>query len=105
MKTLKVQNKQNLFDIAVQAYGNIEKVLDLAIANDKSVTSELSTGEVLNIPEVADAERNIVDFFETRSIKPATASTLAQNELLKHRCGIGCMIIGSTFIVGNNEVA
>lgn len=102
MKTIKAQNKQNLFDIAIQAYGNLDHVLELALANNKSVTSELEAGEELEIHEVTDVDTNVIALFETRTIKPATASSQAELELLNQNCGIGCMIVGLTFIVAED---
>ncbi len=102
MKTVKTQNKQNLFDISIQELGGVEKVFDLAFNNGVSVTTDLEVNTELELNSSTIINNAIVSFYKQRNIKPATASTEAQNELLNQNCGIGCMIIGLTFIVGQD---
>lgn len=98
---IKIQNKQNLFDVSIQELGGISRVFDLAVENGLSVTSDLIAGQMLAI-DTAVENIDIKRFYSENNIKPATASTAAQNELLNQNCGIGCMIIGTTFIVGKD---
>ena len=67
---MKVIAHQNLLDIAVQELGSIETVFELAMANGKSITSDLTAGEVLQLPKVADEE--IANYFQSRERKIAT---------------------------------
>jgi len=75
-----VLNNQTLLDIAIQEYGTIESVFELAIANDLSITDELATGTILLIPEFSTltnepiiTNKEILNYYKKNKIKPATA--------------------------------
>ncbi len=77
MRQVTALNNQSLFDIAIQEYGTIEAVFDLAMANGLSVTDTLTAGQVLNVPEVDPAvvQPEIVDYYRRHGIRPATGET------------------------------
>ncbi len=77
MKTVTVLNNQSLWDIAIQEYGTVEAVFELAQANGLSVTDTLTAGQVLNVPEVDPAltQPEIVDYYRRNGIRPATGET------------------------------
>ena len=68
-----VLHNQSLFDIAIQAYGNVSYAFDLALANGLSITSVLTVGQELEIPELETNNSDIRDYYAAHGIKPATA--------------------------------
>jgi hypothetical protein len=100
MSNVIVHQGQTLFDIAVQESGNVAAVFDWALKNNKSITEELVTGEILENPESIYTEIAVTNYFKTNNSKPATAITKQNHELIVADEGIGAMIIENTFIVG-----
>ncbi len=102
MESIKPQENQSIFDIALQKYGSIEGVFDLLddnvidrVDNELSVYNEL---EIISPP----TRREIKEFYISRSILPATDATLADLALFEDEddcIGIGCMEVGDDFIV------
>jgi hypothetical protein len=66
---------QTWFDIAMQELGDIERVVELAQANGRSITDALEAGEVLNVPAFDSTKRSIVQLFLTQANKPASGDT------------------------------
>lgn len=66
-----VLNNQSVFDLAVRYCGTVQSAFALAFLNGISVTTTLSPGEELEIPEAA--EKDIVSYFNSRNHQPATA--------------------------------
>lgn len=92
---MKVIAHQNLLDIAVQELGSVEAVFELAVLNNKSVTSDLTAGEVLQLPEVVDAD--IANYFQSRERKIATEYYDVETETALE--GISFWAINHDFIV------
>ncbi len=90
---VQVLSGQNLLDIAVQAAGSVEAVLEIAAANGMSITDTLKPGTILSIPQVAD--RQVADYYAANALKPATGN-LPDNI---GAGGIGYMAIGVDFVV------
>lgn len=62
---------QTMADIAIQEYGALEAVFDIAVQNKLSVTSVLQDGCTLMLPEVTyDAKKQ--NFCTLNKIRPAT---------------------------------
>ena len=70
MGTVKVKDRQTLLDIALQTSGSVEAVMELAIANGRSVTAALEDGEELETVEVADA--TVVERYAVEGVCLAT---------------------------------
>ena len=68
---MKVQDGQNLADIAIQEYGSLEALVDLACENGISVTSSLKAGKDLKIPK-RYYDRQMMQYCKAHSIQPAT---------------------------------
>ncbi len=102
METIKPQENQSIFDIALQKYGSIEGVFDLLNDNDiDRVDNQLSVYNELEITS-PPTRREIKEFYTSRSILPATDATLADLALLEDEddcIGIGCMEVGEDFVV------
>ncbi len=99
METIKPQENQNIFDVSLQEYGSIEKVFDLLDDNDRfNLTEDLSVYEDLKIGREA-FKKDIVEYYNTRNLKPATAITEEEQYLLDNFSGIDYMIIEDDFII------
>ena len=71
MQTITIQDRQTLFDIAIQYCGDREAVFQIADLNDLPITEELLAGSFVKIPVVFN--QKIVNYYQTNSIIPATA--------------------------------
>lgn len=66
-------NSQSLFDIAIQVYGSVAYVFELAVANGLSITGELAAGQEIEVPEIEVESKSVRDYYIANQIKPATA--------------------------------
>ena len=90
--------KQSLFDIAMEHAGSSEAAWDIAVANQLSITDDLTVGETLAVPMVKN--QRIVTFFQAIKHSPATAiSTDEINNLLGVGEGIEFWAIEYDFVV------
>jgi len=71
-------NNQSLFDIAIQVYGSVKYVFDLALANGLSITYVLEPGQHIEAPEINVESNDIQNYYMSNGIKPATAITADQ---------------------------
>lgn len=72
MRSVVAHRNQSLLDIAIQEYGSVEAVVDIAMENDLSITDPLTPGQVILIPG-DPIDSDIVTYYANRNIKPATA--------------------------------
>lgn len=99
MGTIKPQENQNIFDISLQEYGSIEKVFDILEDNDQfNLTDDISVYEDLKIGREA-FKKDIVEYYNSRNLKPATSITEEEQYLLDNFSGIDYMIIEDDFII------
>lgn len=97
---IKILHNQTLLDIAIQQYGSATMAIDLAIENNLSLTDDLEVGTVLNVPENSDfGQRLIAEYFQNKSLKPATKIVGKILESIPVDFGIGEMIIEESFII------
>jgi hypothetical protein len=66
MKTIKVQDGQNIFDIALQYYGDVSAIVRVAQDNGISITQNLTAGQELKIGEPTN--KIVQKYFEDRKI-------------------------------------
>lgn len=90
-----IAHKQTLFDFALQYCGTAEAALQIAVANNISLTAELAVGTILTIPDDVPTDPVITNYYNTKNIVPATRVTTGYSD----RGGIDFMSIGGTFIV------
>lgn len=97
---IKVLHNQTLLDISIYLFGTAVGAMSLAIANDISLTDDLEVGTVLNVPENSDfGQRLIAEYFQNKSLKPATKIVGKILESIPVDFGIGEMVIEESFII------
>ncbi len=69
MKTITVHANQTLFDIVLQAYGDIDGVFDLCRDNDIQFFELLKAGQVL---VYNGKNNNIVEYYKRHKIQPTS---------------------------------
>lgn len=97
VKTLVISNRQSLFDIANQEYGNAQGAFEIARANNLSTTDSLEPGQSIIIPESKTKKTEVMAVIDRQRIKFSTAVNMTDFE--PRQKGIGYMRIGSTFKV------
>lgn len=80
MDSITVKNNQSLFDLAVEHLGSVEGVLDLAFANNLSLTEDLPTAT--NVVKIAVTDPKTATLFGNLHNKPATGLTDIDQELV-----------------------
>lgn len=99
MGTIRPQQNQNILDISLQEYGSIETVFDLLEDNDQfNLTEDISVYEDLKVGREA-FKKDIVEYYTSRNLKPATELTEEEQFLLDNFSGIDYMIIEDDFII------
>ncbi|MBS2100716.1 LysM peptidoglycan-binding domain-containing protein [Carboxylicivirga linearis] len=88
---------QNMFDLALQLYGSLQGVFQLAKDNDKDMTSEINPGEILK-GRKDPIDKLVYEFYKGRGIKPATGLTSEESADIKPE-GIEFWAIEFDFIV------
>ena len=73
--TYTVKQGQNLLDIAIQMYGDVSKVFDLAKDNGLDIGTNLTAGTELIIDETKTTKPKIVKYFKDNQIILATDGT------------------------------
>lgn len=97
--TIKILNNQSLLDVALQHTGSAQNAFLIAKENALSVTSYLVAGTVLMIPEGVPFNGEMLDFYESKKIQPATDETYTEGETPEELEGIGYWIINKNFKV------
>lgn len=99
METIKPQENQNIFDISLQEYGSIEKVFDILEDNENfDLTDDISVYKDLKVGREA-FKKDIVEYYNSRKLNPATSITDEEQYLLDNFSGIDYMIIEDDFII------
>lgn len=96
---IKVLNRQSILDISIQYTGDVQKCFDIAVANGMAVSDLLASGTSLTIPDELGKNSDVINYYTSKMIKPATGTTLEQENQFPSLKGIGYMQIGNTFKV------
>ncbi|MGC4130199.1 MAG: hypothetical protein QM564_11735 [Bergeyella sp.] len=75
MTSVKVLHNQSFLDIAIQHTGSVVNAFIIAKANGYSISDEPETGTVLIIPEDVHPDNDILNYYTSKNIHPATAIT------------------------------
>ena len=71
--TVIVQQRQTVSDIAIQVYGSVEAAIEIAEANNISVTDDLQPGMSIECPDKV-YDRYLQSYMSARRVNPATAA-------------------------------
>lgn len=94
----KVLHNQSLLDFAIQHTGSVANAFSIAAANGLAMSDELFAGSELIIPADIQSDSDILNYYNSRAIQPATAVTLSENTQPKLE-GIGYWTIGDDNII------
>lgn len=94
---IKVLYNQTFLDLAMQEAGNAAYSLQMAAALGKSITQDLTSGDILELKnfELTGKERSIAYVLGKKENKPASNDA----EIAQAQGGIGFMEIENDFIV------
>lgn len=96
MTTIILHN-QSILDLAVQHTGAIENTFAIAVANGLSLTDDLPAGAEIKIPDSANKDSDVLNYYTAKRLQPATAVImLPEEERLE---GIGYWVIQTDFKV------
>ena len=93
-----VLHNQSLLDLALQHTGGIESIFELAVLNGKSVTDDMTAGASLLVEE-ATTNKDILAYYTSKNIQPATAFTKADEQVFERLEGISIWAINLDFII------
>lgn len=96
--TIKALSNQSFMDISIQHTGSVYNAFIIAAANGMSVSESPVSGSSVIIPDAAIKDEDILNYFRSNGIKPATG--VVDLSIIVDRLGIGWMKIGKTFKVG-----
>ena len=96
MTTIILHN-QSLLDLAVQHTGAVENTFAIAVTNGLSLTDDLPAGVEIKIPDSANKDSDVLNYYTSKRLQPATAVImLPEEERLE---GIGYWVIQTDFKV------
>lgn len=72
-----VRQGQNLLDLALQATGDADTALDIALANGLCLSDDLTVGQTVEVSDTLTGNENIRQLYVARAIRPATGITTA----------------------------
>ena len=96
MKAITILDNQELIDIAMQELGDVERVFELCLLNNLSLTAVLNADDIILVPDFDQDKKRIVTQFSHKSLAPASGDDMV---LLVESGGIGFMQIGNNFKV------
>lgn len=91
----KILENQNIFDIALQVYGNVEATFDILKANPgmNGITDNLLPGTLINLPDNVDNIANVnIQKIYTKNNQKVTTGSFKQE-------GIGYWVIEQNNII------
>lgn len=93
-----VLHNQSILDIAIQHTGIATNAYEIAKINGLTISDILTPGQMLEIPEGIEKDLDIVNYYKSKGIQPAT-SLVGQNQEEQQPEGISYWIINKDFIV------
>jgi hypothetical protein len=83
MKTIITQERQTLFDIALQHCGDANAAFEIAEINNISLSGVPAVGTSMEVPEPeAPLAKRIVEYYALNKISPATDDDSVANETI-----------------------
>lgn len=99
MKEVIVFSHQTLFDLAIEYYGSIAAVFDLAVANGLAVSADISSGTTVVLPNATAANGEVVSYFAGKGQHIATGGFSSEDSSLQQPSGIGYWAVGVDFLI------
>jgi hypothetical protein len=97
--TITALHNQSLLDIALQHTGSIESVFEFAEANSLNITDDVQAGKTLVLPTEAFSNKDILNYYTSKNLQPATAFSKEDEQVAKRLEGISIWAINLDFIV------
>lgn len=94
--TITVLHNQSLLDVMLQHTGSLASIFDVAMANGLSITSDLTPGQLLEIPKGVETDKDILNYYAAKKVQPATAIAYQPQQKAG---GISIWAIKNEFIV------
>ncbi|AMA48997.1 hypothetical protein [Flavobacterium covae] len=79
-----VLHNQSLIDFTLHHCGTLDGIMAMAVENNISITEILTPGQVLTIPNEIIKDIDIVGFYETKRVIPASGFNTLENEALQN---------------------
>ncbi|SHK69886.1 hypothetical protein [Epilithonimonas mollis] len=96
-----VLHNQSILDFAIQHTGSVANAFEIAKANGLAISDNLVPGMELIIPGTSENDTDILNYYTSKVIQPATAITnlIGDGSPEPQLEGIGYWIIGDDNIV------
>lgn len=93
-----ILHNQSILDFAIQHTGSAQNAFEIAMANNMSVTDQLTAGTELVIPNSVAMDVDVKNYYQSKAIQPATDIT-QNGESEQSPEGISVWILDKNFIV------
>lgn len=94
-----VLHNQSLLDLALQHTGTMESIFELAEANALNITDDVVAGKTLALPDEAFTNQDILAYYISKNLQPATAFSKEDEQVFERQEGISIWAINLDFIV------
>lgn len=92
-----VLHNQSFLDIAIQHTGSVFNAFSIAVSNGRAVSDVLIPGESLIIPDEVTNDDDVINYYQSKQLQPATG--IIDLSVIELKRGIGWMKIGSSLKV------
>ena len=93
-----VLHNQSLLDFAIQHTGSAQNAFEIAMANNMSITDQLTAGSELVVAGSIVNDVDVKNYYQSKSLQPATDIT-QNGEAEETPEGISIWILNQNFIV------
>lgn len=93
-----VLHNQSILDFAIQHTGSAHNAFEIAMANNISITDQLTAGNDLVIPVSIVNDVDVKNYYQSKAIQPATDITQYEDSE-ENPEGISIWILNQNFIV------
>ena len=99
--TITALHNQSLLDLALQHTGTIESVFEFAEANSLNITDDVQAGTPLYLGEGLGVRNEILAYYTTKNLQPATAFSKEDEQVFERLEGISIWAINLDFVVSS----
>ena len=93
-----VLHNQSLLDFAIQHTGSAQNAFEIAMANNMSITDQLTAGSELVVAGSIVNDVDVKNYYQSKSLQPATDITQYEDSE-ENPEGISIWILNQNFIV------